>query len=144
MNKYYDILGIKNGASTEEIRQAYRDLVKVWHPDRFINDQRLQKMANEKLKEIIDAYEKLKGINLRYRDNKESGHSNNCSSPECQTQETEEDFYEHEASWVREPRKGDLVCGNCGYIVDDATPPKHTFWGGLICPLCKNKGFYVA
>ena len=101
-------------------------------------------MANEKLKEIIDAYEKLKGINTQYRDNAKSEYSNNRSSSEWQREEKEDNFSEHEASWTRKPKKGDLVCGNCGYIVDDATPPKHTFWGGLICPLCKNKRFFVA
>ena len=52
----YEILHLKPGASLAEIQQAYRDLVKVWHPDRFSSDPRLQEIANEKLKEINDAY----------------------------------------------------------------------------------------
>jgi Flp pilus assembly protein TadD len=59
MDKYYQILGLNPGASEEEIKQAYKDLVKVWHPDRF-SDPRLKEKANEKLKEINFAYEKLK------------------------------------------------------------------------------------
>ncbi len=43
----------------DEIRQAYRDLARVWHPDRFIHDTRLCKLAEEKLKEINIAYEVL-------------------------------------------------------------------------------------
>ena len=42
------------------IREAYRDLVNVWHPDRFSNNPRLKEKANEKLKEIAIAFEKLK------------------------------------------------------------------------------------
>ena len=52
----YEILHLKPGASFAEIQQAYRDLVRVWHPDRFSGDPRLQKIADEKLKEINNAY----------------------------------------------------------------------------------------
>jgi curved DNA-binding protein CbpA len=58
--KYYEILGLKPGATEEQIKQAYRDLAKVWHPDRFPNDPRLQEKAQEKLKEINLAYDYLK------------------------------------------------------------------------------------
>ncbi len=53
------ILGIKHDAGPEEIKQAYRDLVKIWHPDRFAGDIRLQQKAHEQLKNIISAYRTL-------------------------------------------------------------------------------------
>lgn len=59
MDKYYQVLGLRPGASLKEIRQAYRDLARVWHPDRFVHDARLYKLAEEKLKEINVAYEAL-------------------------------------------------------------------------------------
>jgi curved DNA-binding protein CbpA len=62
LDKYYEILGLRPGATQEEIKQAYRDLAKVWHPDRFPNDPRLQQKAQDKLKEINEAYRYLKGI----------------------------------------------------------------------------------
>lgn len=58
--KSYQVLGLQPGASAEEARQAYRDLVNVWHPDRFGHDERLRLKAQEKLKEINGAYEVVK------------------------------------------------------------------------------------
>ncbi|HVR43223.1 MAG TPA: DnaJ domain-containing protein [Thermoanaerobaculia bacterium] len=52
----YHILDLEPGASDEQIRTAYRDLSKVWHPDRFANDPAVQRKAEEKLKAINEAY----------------------------------------------------------------------------------------
>ena len=62
INRYIEILGLKPGASEEEITQTYRDLVNVWHPDRFVGNPRLQKKAEEKIKEINLAYEYIKSF----------------------------------------------------------------------------------
>jgi cytoskeletal protein RodZ len=53
------VLGVKPGVSDRELKAAHRDLAKVWHPDRFVHDPRLQEKAQEKLKEINEAYEQL-------------------------------------------------------------------------------------
>jgi len=53
---YYQALGLQPEATEAEVREAYRDLVKVWHPDRFSGDPHLQEKAQEKLKEIDLAY----------------------------------------------------------------------------------------
>jgi hypothetical protein len=50
---------VKPGVSSGELKAAHRDLAKVWHPDRFVHDPRLQEKAQEKLKEINEAYELL-------------------------------------------------------------------------------------
>jgi hypothetical protein len=59
LSKAYDLLGVKPGVSNRELKAAHRDLAKVWHPDRFLHDPRLQEKAQEKLKEINEAYEFL-------------------------------------------------------------------------------------
>jgi preprotein translocase subunit Sec63 len=65
INRYIEILGLKPGASEEEITQAYRDLANVWHPDRFVGNPRLQKKAEEKIKEINVAYEYIKSFHCK-------------------------------------------------------------------------------
>ncbi len=59
INKCYDILGLKPGATEAEVKQAYKDLIQVWHPDRFAHNPRLQKQAEEKAKEINAAYREI-------------------------------------------------------------------------------------
>lgn len=52
---YYEILGVSRNATKEEIKKAYRRLVKQYHPD--VNPNK--KEAEEKFKEISEAYEVL-------------------------------------------------------------------------------------
>ena len=56
---HYYILGIGPEASWDELRQAYKSLVNIWHPDRFQQDGRRRKLAEEKTKEITQSYKVL-------------------------------------------------------------------------------------
>jgi hypothetical protein len=51
-----EVLGLAAGATPAVVKAAHRDLVKVWHPDRFGSDARLRAKAEEKLKQINQAY----------------------------------------------------------------------------------------
>lgn len=53
-------LGLEAGATFGDVQAAYRDLAKVWHPDRFPNDDRLREKAGEELKAINDAFGNLR------------------------------------------------------------------------------------
>lgn len=57
--RYYEILEIDPGVSSEDVLQAYKDLVNVWRPDRFSKIPRLRRKAEKKLKAVNEAYEKL-------------------------------------------------------------------------------------
>ena len=63
----YEVLGVKPGASQEEIKSAYRKLVKQYHPDQY-GDNPLKDLAQEKLAEVNKAYDMLKngGGNTSY------------------------------------------------------------------------------
>src|SRR5947209_17978153 len=52
---YYETLGVKRGASEDEIRKAYRKLARQYHPDRNPGD----KQAEANFKEVQDAYDVL-------------------------------------------------------------------------------------
>jgi hypothetical protein len=57
--KWLKVLGLASGATGPAIREAYRDLVKVWHPDRFATDPRLRQKAEEKLADLNAAFAHL-------------------------------------------------------------------------------------
>ncbi len=56
MENYYKVLGVKKDASFEEIKDAYREKIRLWHPDRNKSNPY---EANEKSKLINEAFEIL-------------------------------------------------------------------------------------
>lgn len=63
--KYYEILQLNPNATKTEIKKAYRELAKKWHPDKYADDQECKK-AQEQFILITEAYEKL--INDHYNE----------------------------------------------------------------------------
>lgn len=53
---FYEVLGVKKGATSDEIKSAYRKMALKWHPDR---NQDKKAEAEEKFKEINEAYQVL-------------------------------------------------------------------------------------
>lgn len=69
----YEVLGIREGASQEEIKAAYKELVKKYHPDKYANNP-LSELAEEKMQEINQAYDMLmKGTSGSYGGGNASG-----------------------------------------------------------------------
>ncbi|MDO5707456.1 MAG: DnaJ domain-containing protein [Andreesenia angusta] len=55
----YEVLEIAPNATDEEVKLAYKNMVKKYHPDKYVNNP-LADLAEEKLKNINEAYEKIK------------------------------------------------------------------------------------
>ncbi len=58
MNDPYQILGVPETASDEEVKRAYRELARKYHPDNY-HDNPLADLAQEKMKDINAAYEQI-------------------------------------------------------------------------------------
>ncbi len=85
MNDPYKVLGVSPNASEEEIKKAYRDLARKYHPDKYANTD-LADLASEKMKEVNAAYEEIQKMRSEggaSRSGQSSyGASGNAGSPE--------------------------------------------------------------
>ena len=72
MNDPYQVLGVSPNAPDDEIKKAYRDLARKYHPDNY-HDNPLADLAQEKMKEINAAYEEI--------NKQRSGRGSNSTEP---------------------------------------------------------------
>ncbi len=89
VSKCYDVLGVQPGISPAQLKAAHRDLAKVWHPDRFGHDPRLQAKAQEKLKEINEAYEQISSGKSKQRTSQRD--QNSAEQPQNQNHRRQTD-----------------------------------------------------
>ena len=72
LERYYKTLHLAPEASSEEVKRAYRALVKVWHPDRFSQTPHMQQQALGKMQAINRAYAKICSASLQHRPHQEA------------------------------------------------------------------------
>lgn len=58
MKNPYEVLGVSENATDEQIKTAYREMAKKYHPDNY-NDSPLADLAEEKMKEVNEAYDAI-------------------------------------------------------------------------------------
>ncbi len=75
----YEVLGVGRDADEETIKKAYRELVKKYHPDKYVNNP-LADLAAEKIKEINKAYDMIMNNNQTSGGSSSSGYSGQSSS----------------------------------------------------------------
>lgn len=78
MTDPYKVLGVSADATDEEIKKAYRALVKQYHPDNFTNNP-LADLAAEKMKDINEAYAEIQKIRAGGSSSASSGYAGGYS-----------------------------------------------------------------
>ena len=82
LKRCLEVLELKNATSISQAKHAYRELVHVWHPDRFPSNSPIKKRADEKIREINIAYENLTAfLSAEHQKDKEDGNGPQYSSP---------------------------------------------------------------
>ncbi|MFA5587060.1 MAG: DnaJ domain-containing protein [Saccharofermentanales bacterium] len=81
----YEVLGVPMGASEETVREAYRELVRKYHPDQF-QDERAKELAEARMREINAAYDAVTLGN--------------------QQQQTSQSAWQHQQSWSNQQPYG--------------------------------------
>ncbi len=78
MRDPYEVLGVSKNATDDQIKDAYRELARKYHPDNYA-DNPLSDLAGEKMKEINEAYDAIVNERRRGSSNKSSGNTYNNS-----------------------------------------------------------------
>ena len=79
MTDPYKILGVSCDASDDEIKKAYRELARKYHPDKY-RDSDLASLAEEKMKEVNAAYEEIQKMRSGTSSSNSSGYGGGYSA----------------------------------------------------------------
>lgn len=79
MKDPYQILGVDKNATEEEIKNAYRELARKYHPDNY-SDNPLSDLAGEKMKEINQAYDEIMNSKKNKKSNKNYDYQSGTSA----------------------------------------------------------------
>lgn len=119
---YYTVLNVKETASASEIKTAYRDLIKQIHPDTIVNHAPyLRKIAEDKAKEITEAYTVLSNTSKRRDYDKQLAAYRNQNVPKAPPQPPS-------PTQQATSQSSSGYCNNCGA----------SLYSSGFCPKCNN------
>ena len=135
MNDPYVTLGVSRTASADEVKKAYRELARKYHPDNYVNNP-LADLAQEKMKEINEAYDAIE----RERSNGGSAYqyqsySQNSYRPDSSSSSSAAGPYRdaREAINSGDLNRAEMILGS---IVDRGAE-----WNFLMGTLCFRRGW---
>lgn len=132
MNDPYKILGVSPTASNEEIKKAYRELAKKYHPDNY-TDSPIADIAEEKMKEINEAYDEILRIRTGRGDSKDYGSAGNTGSSST----NDPYFYE-----VRENINKGKIRDAEAFLNSVPSEKRNAEWCFLMACVLTKKGYF--
>lgn len=129
MNDPYSVLGVSPTASDEEIKKAYRELVRKYHPDNYHNNP-LSDLAQEKMKQINEAYDQV----MKNRSGGGSSGSYTYSPGGGASRSGSSEFYQVRAA---------INAGNIGLAEQllNNSQTRNAEWHFLMGSVCYRKGW---
>lgn len=138
MRNPYEVLEIKPGASADEIKKAYRDLAKKYHPDQYGTNP-LKELAEEKMREVNEAYETL------MKNSSTSGYSSGDYNNRKDNQNSYNNNYNTgNTNDLYRTVRSDIQSGNYGAAEKKLmnSPTRDAEWYFLMGVIAMNKGWH--
>ena len=139
MNDPYSVLGVSPSASDEEVKKAYRELARKYHPDNY-QDNPLADLAEEKMKEINEAYNAItQQRSGGYAYQSQSGASSQSYAGQSyagQSYGTQDPFFLKVRQAIQ---AGDLATAE--RMLTQEAPVKNAEWFYLLGMVCYGKGW---
>lgn len=112
-DNYYNILGLKRNATSNEIKKRYRKLAKQYHPDAKFGNENIFKRITRAYEELSDSYKRaLYNVEL----------------------------FSGSLSDIREKERDCRICEGKGHWVSKVLYGKNKVDSKIICTLCKGTG----
>lgn len=132
----YKVLGVSPSATDDEVKRAYRDLARKYHPDNYVNNP-LSDLAKEKMQEINDAYDTV----MKQRQN---GGSSGQNGGAYQQQNTGYGAYSGANAGVYNQVRNAINVGNVGMAEEllSRISQRDAEWHFLRSNICYRKGWF--
>ncbi|MBQ9745036.1 MAG: DnaJ domain-containing protein [Clostridia bacterium] len=134
MKDPYKILGISPTASNEEVKNAYRELAKKYHPDNYANSP-IADVAEEKMKEINEAYDEI----LKIRTGNGGSEYKQSSDRGARGGNTTGDPYFYE---VRQNINNGRIREAEAFLNSTPSEKRNAEWCFLMACILTKKGYY--